>query len=226
MEMEQIVKSENMREWINPKYLDLETIKKLKKAFPRKKPFPHHALRDFLVKERAEMFLEELGKQEFTYKKTDLYTFEQTSELHYLKSEFLRDFYKFFSSKELISYMEYLTNRDLRLNYIAMTAARYRKGHYLLIHKDREYGRKIAFILYLTTLEESDGGTLDLFSSKNNEADKVIKKIVPKFNKFTFFETSTNPFHAVPKLNLDKERLSISGWFYNKIIDKSNLGKK
>jgi len=65
-----------------------------------------------------------------------------------------------------------------------------RKGGYLLPHDDQLEGRAITYFLYLTTLQPSDGGKLQLFSSKNNQPTTVSKEILPRCNTFAFFKMS------------------------------------
>lgn len=70
---------------------------------------------------------------------------------------------------------------------------------FLLCHDDELESRRIAFILYLSKdWKREYGGNLDLFSAtKDVHPDKVVKSLVPEFNKFAFFEVDAKSFHQV-----------------------------
>ena len=96
-----------------------------------------------------------------------------------------------------------------------MSASLYLKTHYLLPHDDRLERRRIAYLYYLSTLAKKDGGALALYDSKNKKPTEIVKKIVPQFNTFAFFEVSGRSFHEVEEIVSDKQRIAISGWFHD-----------
>jgi len=214
MELGKVVKTKNMKEWLSPEYLDLETIKKLKKSFPRKKPFPHLELENFLVKEKAEQLLEELEKEEFYLTEDYFYKYMHTkwfSETD--NNELLKSFWRFFYSKELIFYINYLTGLDFTSRGVYMRGVLYQDTDFVNIHTDIN-SEKMTYIYHLTTLEKEDGGVLNLYGVENNIPIKITKKIIPKFNTFSAFKITPISFHNVDEIIGNKQRrVSINGWF-------------
>ena len=206
----------NQMRQINPKYLEKNKVEELKKTFISNKPFAHLELDNFFTKEFCNNLLEALSKQGFYFKDSDLFKLSQTNDLSSTKNKVLKEAYKFLASKEFIQFMESLTNLKLKSGKIDLAGSLYSDTNYLLCHDDQLEGRKIAFLIYLTDFKESEGGSLNLFSSKKNLPDKVLKKIIPKFNKFAFFEVSDISFHEVEEVIVDKQRLALGGWFHGK----------
>ena len=67
-----------------------------------------------------------------------------------------------------------------------MAGTLYVDTDYLLCHDDQLEGRKIAYLFYLSDMKETDGGSLNLFASKNRVPTTIERKIIPKFNTFSF----------------------------------------
>lgn len=68
------------------------------------------------------------------------------------------------------------------------------------MHPKMPYQRKINLIVYLNKNWKDDwGGELGLWSSKDNgkTPNKIEKRIVPKFNRAIFFDTTMNSWHGL-----------------------------
>ena len=82
------------------------------------------------------------------------------------------------------------------------------------IHPKLNKQRKINILIYLTPNWKSNyGGKLGLFShdEKNNQPKALIKKIIPKFNRAVFFDTTQNSWHGlIDKVKTPKNICRIS----------------
>lgn len=203
----------SLEQWVNPKYLDQKNRKSLKSKFIANTPFEHLELTDFFVKQKAAMLLESLSKEQFFEKESDLFKFLQTNDMASTSISLLQEFHALLRSNEFIELMQDLTGLKLK-NSIDLAGNIYQDTDFLLCHDDKLEGRKIAFLIYLSDMSPKDGGQLNLFDSKKNLPDKVAKKIVPKFNSFTFFKVSPKSFHSVGEVVSDTQRITFNGWFH------------
>ena len=91
----------------------------------------------------------------------------------------------------------------------------YGLGDFLLPHDDQVENRIIAYSLHLTPdLEESDGGSLDLFKANKEGKSQLVKSIIPKFNSLNLFEVSATSWHQVSEILTDIQRLTLTGWYH------------
>src|SRR3990172_2002203 len=191
--------------WVNPVYL--RSAEGLRKRFASNTPFPHLVLGNFFSN-KIKRVANQLLKEKFYEHNADLYQFQQTDDCKNAKQPAVKEFYKFFSSKEFIQFISQITNTKLKS--IDMSGFIYDDADYLLPHDDRLYGRKIAYILNLTkNFTAKDGGALQFFKGK-----KIIKFIPPTFNTFTIFKVSPKSLHQVQEILSSKKRLSFGGWFH------------
>ena len=200
-----------LNEWINPKYLNQKTITKIRNNFIKSKPYPNFALSRFFNKNKLLKLKKEVLKEKFKRQDRDLFSFSNTKELEYSENKVITDFFNFLSSAEFLNFMKELTN-EKNLTHIDMHAHNFRQGDYLLFHDDVVEGRKIAYIVYLSSLDVKDGGKLQLYDTKNSI--KPIKSIIPRFNSFACFKVSGKSLHDVEEVKTNKQRLTIGGWFY------------
>ena len=97
----------------------------------------------------------------------------------------------------------------LKLNgRIDLFGSLYQDTDFLLPHDDRLSGRRIAFMIYLSDLDEKDGGALLLYGKKG------VKKIRPRSRSFVFFEVSDRSLHGVEEVVTKNKRYALSGWFH------------
>lgn len=202
----------SFKKWINGKYLDKNKIDQLKKNFKKAKPYSYLELKDFFVEDRAIDILRELIKLRFYEKDADLFHFYQTNNIAAIKNKKLAEFRNFLASKEFLSFMNKLTGLEFKLGQVDLHGSMYSNTDHLLCHDDQLEGRSIAFLLYLTNMGPKDGGSLNLLDKKQKKA----KKLIPKFNSFTFFHVSPISFHEVEEVVVEKQRIAIGGWFHDK----------
>lgn len=200
-----------LNEWINKKYLNKGAINKMKSKFLKASPYPNFALGAFFNKHRLLRLKKEIMKEKFVGQDKDLFSFSNTKELKYSKNKIIMEFFDFLSSAKFLNFMEKLT-WEKHLTHIDMHAHNFKQGDYLLFHDDVVENRKVAYIIYLSTLNVKDGGKLQLYDVKN--PIKPIKSIIPKFNSFACFKVSTKSLHDVEEVKTKKQRLTIGGWFY------------
>ena len=177
-------------------------------------PFPHVIFEHFLSKEKTHELQHALLNEPFRELNTDLYHFYQCSDLKNTRTPLLHHFYADFSNMKGVVQKIFATSP---LASIDMSGFCYAEGHYLLPHDDRLEGRKIAYILYLSTCKKDDGGTLDLFSAKKVKGElvpiKIVKSITPTAGKLVLFEVSKRSFHQVSE-QLQGKRYTLAGWFH------------
>ncbi len=166
-------------------------------------PFPHRIVKEFF--NNPDQFLVELKKESFSLKDSDLFTFYQTNDLKSSDNEFIHFFHE--SLLSIIPQLEKETHLKLN-NNIDIFGSLYQPTNYLLPHDDRLESRKIAYIYYLTTLKDNQGGALVLYKNK-----KPFKKIQPKKNTIIFFKVSKYSLHAIEEV-LKGDRIAITGWFH------------
>lgn len=97
----------------------------------------------------------------------------------------------------------------------------YQKGCHLLTHDDVISSRRISFIIYLTPPDEEwlpeYGGAIRLFSTTKPGFPETYPclTIPPQWNQICFFTVQPGySFHDVQEVFVDKNRVSILGWFH------------
>jgi len=155
-----------------------------------------------------------LCKEQFSSKSSDLFDFFQTCDLYTAKQKKLREFQRFLSTKEMHAFVFSLTGIKTKGQADAFGSL-YADTNYLLPHDDRLETRKVAFILYLSTLRLGDGGELCFFSAdKNNNPVKISKIYRPQENTFLLFPVSKKSWHCVKEVTVNTKRYAIGGWFH------------
>jgi len=197
-----------LNEWINSQHIKNANL--LKSAFSKSKPFKNIEINDFFIIDKLVPVVKALVSEKFIEKESDLFKFMQTQDLKGSKNKILSDFRKFLCSPEFVSFIHNITGFNLKEGIVDSAGTLYRDADYLLCHDDQLEGRKIAFMIYLSDLSLSEGGSLDLL----DKSYKTAARINPKFNKFAFFEVSPISFHEVSEVLVDKQRLAIGGWLH------------
>tara|TARA_B110000008_G_scaffold274167_1_gene309541 strand:+ start:6910 stop:7692 length:783 start_codon:yes stop_codon:yes gene_type:complete len=73
-------------------------------------------------------------------------------------------------------------------------------GYKLKTHKDKP-SRLIVFLLYLNDLNETDGGSLEIYSSNNSfEPIEINKKFIPEAGKLIVFLSNPVSYHNVEEI--------------------------
>lgn len=205
----------SLRDWINPRYLPTLSLQKLYASFSSNKPFPHLVLPSLFLPEKLERVTKALQRENFHLKDADLFTFYQTDDLKGTTNKILLEFRDLLSSSEFIQFMSSITGIRLIPRKIDLAGTLYTLTHHLLPHDDDLENRKVAFMLYLTTLQKKDGGALGLYASENRKATTIVKRIQPQANTFVFFTVSKSSFHEVEEVLSNQKRVALSGWFYD-----------
>ena len=147
-------------------------------------------------------------KEKFYEHNSDLFQFQQTDDCKNAKQPAVKEFHKFFSSKEFINFISKITSTKLKS--IDMSGFIYDDTDYLLPHDDRLSGRKVAYILHLAkNFTKKDGGALQFF-----KGNKIVKSLPPTFNTLTIFKVSPKSLHQVQEVTSKKKRISFAGWFH------------
>lgn len=186
-------------------------------------------LNDSLLRNVRKEIMESLH---FTQKETDIYKIFQTGDLRNLsglaaaelaKLENLFELRQALYSPEFREYVSYVTGcgslsgvkQDLSINV-------YQHGCHLLTHDDVIGSRRISFILYMPDPDEAweyprNGGALRLYPTikPNVPAQDWTLVVPPAWNQFAFFTVLPGlSFHDVEEVFVDKERMSVQGWFH------------
>ena len=201
-----------LREFINPEYLEPEKIRDLAIQFKAAKPYAHLEIPHFFNEDVLQKMLVELATQEFTHKESDLFSFNQTKDLESSDSKLLQEFRTFLATDFRV-YMQALTGMTFTTE-MDLAGTLYEDTDYLLVHDDQLDGRKIAFLIYLSTMLADQGGSLNLFDTKDAKPTQVVKKIIPQFNTLAFFAVTTESFHEVEEVYDDVQRIAIGGWYH------------
>ena len=200
-----------LKEWINEKYVTAAKISQIKGNFLKENPYKYFVLNNFFNGYRLKSLKKAVLKLNFKKIDRDLFSLSHTNDLKYSENEIIHDFCKFISSKEFISLIEKLTGEKLS-NKVDIQSHAMSHGDYLLFHDDLVEGRKIAYVIYLSTLKSYEGGRLQLYNIK--EPLSPVKNINPEFSTFVCFKVSNASMHTVEEIKSGKIRLTIGGWFY------------
>ncbi len=143
-----------------------------------------------------------------------MFNIKQTNDLKSSNNKSIKELYNLFTSQEFSNLINSITG--LRISRkIDMAGLLLKNTGYLLPHDDQLEERKIAYVVNLSEgFSKNDSEALDLFESKNKVPKKITKKIIPKFNNFVIFKVSKISFHQISEVLVDKDRISIGGWFH------------
>ncbi|KAI4830500.1 hypothetical protein KUCAC02_002128 [Chaenocephalus aceratus] len=185
-------------------------------------PFPHCIIRNFLSNESfVENLQRELLQLNFHEKSNDLYKFKQSDDLKKRTEPHIAGLRSALFGR-FRSWLGEVLGVELEAT-VDISCAKYEYTDVLLCHDDELEGRRVAFILYLVPpWEDSDGGTLDLYTTDSNfQPESIVKSLVPSLNTLVLFEVSPVSFHQVSEvLTEDKCRLSLSGWFHGPSLER------
>ena len=211
------MKTTILKDWINPIYLEDKKLEKIKINFYKSQPYNYLSLDNFLLEGRAEILLKTLKDEDYYIEDSDLYQFLRTVDFKDMKHPILREFREFLKSDETIQFFEKMLGSKISKKIVDSHSLKLLNTHYLLCHDDLVLGRQFAFIFNLSKdFNEKDGGQFEIFdTNKDGSASgKIIKSIIPKFNRFNLFKVSKNSYHQIREVCSDKERISIGGWFH------------
>lgn len=199
------------------------TLKEYAGKFRSGQPFPHLHIKNVFPDDLLQAVRTEVLSSTFFRKRNDLYDFAQTDSLRLADGNATAELRDYLYSDAFRSWIEKITGIKTTPQ-LDISAAQYNAGSYLLCHDDDLGTRRIAFIIYLVpeTWEESDGGSLDLFSTDEQTMQPTVatSTLTPVWNSIAFFEVSPVSFHQVAEVLDDTKgpRLSISGWFHGEPV--------
>lgn len=200
--------------WLNGKLFDEGTLLKLRAEFVRGKPFSHVVIKDFLIFRKALELLNEIKKEKFIEKESDLFQFKQTDDLFFSKNKIVKEFNESCLSWGFFELIRKIAGSKFK-GTLDMAATLYESTDFLLCHDDELEGRKIAYVLYLSDdFHEADGSSFILYNSSGKSPTTVAKKIPPVFNSLLLFEVSEKSFHEVEENLSNKQRYAIGGWLH------------
>lgn len=201
-----------LTEWMNEELLTEEWLEQAKNSYEQASPFPHIQIQDFLKEEKLQKLEEALSKHQFTHKESDLFSLAQTPALETLNDPVIDEYLTFLNSKEFRDWMTTLTQTPTTPGLLDAFGAIYMDTDYLLPHDDQLDDRKIAYILYLTTLDEEDGGALALYTDKDGHPGEITNTYPPQKNALNLFTVTDKSWHEVQEVTGDVHRVSVGGW--------------
>lgn len=172
-----------------------------------------------------------MAEIQFTKKETDIYKVFQSGDLANLSAmpedllKRLPSIYKLRSAIYSQVFRDYISDvtGSGKLSGIKtdLSLQLYTKTCHLLTHDDVIGSRRVSFILYMpdpdTHWKPHYGGGLQLLDSivPNVPQSDIHSKLTPQFNQIAFFTVQPGKsFHAVEEVKVDKQRLSLQGWFH------------
>jgi|ERR1700722_17152406 len=185
-------------------------------------PFEHWILDGIFEDEFLSKVKEESVKEiSFSLKETDIYKIQQTgdlSSLSFIDSSLLKNIRILRDSIYSHQFRSFLQNvtgcGPLSPTKQDMSINSYTKGCHLLNHDDAIGTRRLSYILYIPSKlwNEHWGGALELYPTTQPIPESSI---LPTWNQFLFFQVQPGrSFHSVQEVVVEKERLTISGWFH------------
>lgn len=116
----------------------------------------------------------------------------------------------FLNSAEFLEFARWLVN-DPGISHVGAQATRYRNGHFLTRHQDKDQheDRAYAYVINLAKNWQADWGGLLQF--QNDQGD-VTQTFVPHWNSLSLFKVPQS--HSVSLISpfATEDRLAITGW--------------
>ena len=116
----------------------------------------------------------------------------------------------FLNSEEFIGFARWLVN-DPRITHVSAQATRYRAGHFLTRHEDKEKNedRAYAYVIGLTKNWRADWGGLLQFEDNNGD---VTQTLMPRWNSISLFKVPQSHIVSLVSPFATEDRLAITGW--------------
>ncbi len=197
--------------WISPTYEHSSSRTILRKLFRTAKPFPHVQVLNCLTSNAVKKLRTAIEQESFEHKDSDLFSLSQTNDVVSSKNKTLQEF-RSFLLKEGRTFFEGITGEHVHSSEIDLAGSLYEDTDHLLCHDDVVEGRVLAFIFYLNTLKESEGGALRLFSSRRGKPWKIATSFQPVEGSLVVFKVSNKSFHDVAEV-INARRIAIGGWY-------------
>lgn len=116
----------------------------------------------------------------------------------------------FLNSEEFIAFARWLVN-DPKISHVSAQATRYRAGHFLTRHQDKDQheDRAYAYVINLTKNWHADWGGLLQFE---NDAGEVTQTFAPQWNSLSLFKVPQSHIVSLVSPFANEDRLAITGW--------------
>ncbi len=120
----------------------------------------------------------------------------------------------FLNSTDFLSFAGWLVN-DSRLTSTTAQATRYRAGHFLTRHEDKDdhQDRAYAYVINLTKNWRADWGGLLQFEDDKGD---VIETLMPRWNSISIFKVPQSHTVSLVSPFANEDRLAITGWLLRK----------
>ena len=117
---------------------------------------------------------------------------------------------EFLNSEEFIAFARWLVN-DPKISHVSAQATRYRPGHFLTRHQDKDQheDRAYAYVINLTKNWHADWGGLLQFE---NDAGDVTQTFTPHWNSLSLFKVPQSHIVSLVSPFAIEDRLAITGW--------------
>ncbi|KAJ2418645.1 putative component of NuA3 histone acetyltransferase complex, partial [Coemansia sp. RSA 2531] len=217
----------------------LDEADSLAPVFASAMPFSHCCITPFCNETLLQGVRQEmLERLHFTQKETDIFKYHQSGDLANLDGlpedekrqlpslQKLRDA---IYSQEFRDFVSRVTGcGPLSGSRTDMSTNRFKQRDHLLLHDDVIGDRRVSYIIYLPDpeindgrgWEPRDGGHLELYPRESDEswapAVNPTRRLPPRWNQIVLFTVLPGQsHHSVEEVaGIDKERLSIQGWFH------------
>jgi hypothetical protein len=143
----------------------------------------------------------------FNFHKTMIFTNKEITQIEYTLRNVL-------SSNQFINYINKILKGKFRISQLnSMFVSRYRSGHFLAPHLDKNNG-KLAFVINLSrNWFPKYGGNLHFLNDNRTE---ILHTLTPTFNNLVLFEVPPEGIphyvsHVAP--NVKNTRYAVSGWY-------------
>ena len=205
-----------LKGWIHEQHLNDAAMKKYAKEFQNNKPIQHLLIKKFLQPKQLIFLKNALEKQHFEQKESDLFSMQQTKDLKNSTTFVFSSFYTMLTSSYFQKWLQEISGIPKLKNEADMHALFIPKTGYLLPHDDYLDNRKIAYVLYLSpSFTTKEGGALEFFSvDRDNIPVKVVRSYPYQENSFMLFKVTRQSFHQISEVIVNKQRLTIGGWFH------------
>ncbi len=201
-----------LADWLSPTVLEADFLERERERYAAAEPFPHANIQQVLRDDRLHELEDALATQEFVHKESDLFSFAQTDDLGGMEQPVLKEFVSFLNSEEFRYWIAQLTGVSTTPGRLDCFGAIYQDTDYLLCHDDRLADRKVAFIIYLTTLEDEEGGALALFTDNDGHPGTRVTAYPPVRNSMSLFTVSDKSWHEVEEVTEETYRVTVGGW--------------
>jgi prolyl 3-hydroxylase /prolyl 3,4-dihydroxylase len=203
-----------MEEVFREQALTGEYVAEAMQRFARARPFPFVVLKRCIRPELLPRLIGGLTKEGLIEQRSDLFHFLQTTDLHGVKDTALAKFIRVLDGEACAAYFRRITGVRIRSGATDLFGSLYTDTHHLLCHDDQLEGRKLAFIVYLSTLSVRSGGALLLRGDQKGRPGAVMQRIRPCAGDVVLFAVSKKSWHEVQEVIGRMKRYALGGWFH------------